>query len=104
MISPQAPNFDYYDANEPGVLLDADEKRGIYMLVERIRGLASAYRTINPILPNNRTNDDLRTSFFQEVLSRYNELLKDGLIDRKMLVAAATKRRQPIASGHSPLF
>jgi hypothetical protein len=49
VISPQAPNFDYYVEHEPGVLLRADSDRGVYKLVERLRGLATAYRECNPL-------------------------------------------------------
>jgi hypothetical protein len=104
VISPQAPNFDYYTANEPGVLLRADSDRGVYKLVERLRGLGAAYRDWNPLLPEGGTNDSLPQTFLGDVLDRYQVLLKDGILDRRLLAKACKKRRQPIAHGRAPLF
>ena len=49
VIAPKAPNFEYYIAHEPGMLLRADSERGVYMLIERLRGLGAAYQSINPL-------------------------------------------------------
>src|SRR5208282_4229693 len=88
VISPQAPNFDYYVAHEPGVLLRADSDRGVYKLVERLRGLGAAYRDWNPILPEGGTDDNLPRTFLGDVVCRYEELLNDRILDRRMLAAA----------------
>ena len=104
VISPQAPNFDYYTAYEPGVLLRADTDRGIYKLVERLRGLGTAYRDWNPLLPEGGTNDSLPRTFLGDVLYRYEELLKDGSLDRRLLAKACKNRRQPIARDRPPLL
>jgi hypothetical protein len=104
VIDPQAPNFDYYNAHEPGVLLRADAKRGVYLLVERLRGLGTAYRSRNPILPTGGTGDSLPRTFLGDVLYRYKELLDEGLLDRRMLMKACKNRRQPIANDRPPLL
>ena len=104
VISPEAPNFDYYIAHEPGVLLRADTNRGVYKLVERLRGLGTAYRDWNPLLPTGGTDDSLPRTFLSDVLYRYEELLKDGILDRRLLAKAIKNRRQPIASDRQPLL
>jgi len=104
VISPQAPNFDYYSAHEPGVLLRADKKRGVYLLVQRLRGLGSAYRDTNIVLPTGRTDDNLPKTFLGDVLYRYKQLLDSGILDRKLLAKACKDRRQPIASDRPPLL
>lgn len=106
VISPQAPNFDYYTAHEPGVLLRADIKRGVYMLVERLRALGSAYsrNNVNPILPNGHTDEHLSQTFLADVVSRYKALLDEGILDRRLLAKTCKKRRQPIARGRPPLL
>ncbi len=104
VISPQAPNFDYYTAHEPGVLLRADKNRGVYRLVERLRGLGAAYRRRNPVLPTGGTDDNLPRSFLGDVLCRYEELLGDGLLDRRLLAKACKSRRQVIARDREPLL
>jgi hypothetical protein len=106
VISPQAPNFDYYIAHEPGVLLRADDKRGVHLLVERLRGLGSAYNrhNVNPVLPDGKTDDTLPQTFLGDVLCRYKELLDAGMLDRRLLMRACKKRRQPIARKRSPLL
>jgi hypothetical protein len=106
VISPLAPNFDYYTAHEPGVLLRADEKRGVCLLVERLRGLGSAYNrnNINPILPDGRTDDSLAQTFLGDVVYRYKELLDAEILDRRMLAKACKRRRQPIARDRPPLL
>jgi hypothetical protein len=104
VISPQAPNFDYYSAHEPGVLLRADTKRGVYKLAERLRALGSAYRSVNPILPTGQKDDSLPLTFFEDVLYRYRELLDSGFLDRRLLAKACNKQRQPIARDRPPLL
>lgn len=105
VISPQAPNFDYYTAHEPGVLLRADDKRGVYLLVERLRGLGSAYRdSVNPVLPDGKKDDGLAQTFLEDVLYRYKELLDTGILDRRLLAKAYKIRRQPIARKRRPLL
>ena len=103
VISPQAPNFDYYAAHEPGVLLRADAKRGVYLLIERLRGLGSAYRSINPV-QQGKTDDSLPGTLLGDVLCRYKELLDDGYLDRRLLSKACGQRRQPIAKARPPLL
>ena len=97
VISPQTPNFDYYTAHEPGVLLRADTNRGVYKLVERLRGLGTAYRGRNPVLPTGGTDDSLPRLFLGDVLYRYEEPLRHGLLDRRLLAKAYKRWRQPIA-------
>jgi hypothetical protein len=104
VVSPQAPNFDYYVAHEPGVLLRADANRGVYKLVERLRGLGAAYRERQPVTPGEGTDNSLPGSLLGDVLYRYEELLKDGCLDRRLLAKACTRRRQKIASGRKPLL
>jgi hypothetical protein len=104
VTNPQAPNFDYYLAHEPGVLLRADTKRGVYLLVERLRGLAEAYRQMDPVLPDGKTNDHLPESFFGDVVYRYQELLGDKCLDRRRLLRACAARRQPIAGNRPPVL
>jgi hypothetical protein len=104
VISPQAPNFDYYIAHEPGALLRADANRGVYKLVERLRGLGSAYRDRNPLSPEGGTDDNLPQTFLRDVLYRYEELLRNGILDRELLEKACRSRRQPIARDRPPLL
>jgi hypothetical protein len=104
VINPLAPNFDYYTTHEPGVLLRADAKRGVHLLVERLRGLGSAYHAVNPILPTGGTDDNLPETFLGDVLYRYRQLLDDGILDRKLLAKACKNQRQPIASDRPPLL
>ena len=103
VISPQAPNFDYYAAHEPGVLLRADAKRGVYLLVERLRGLGAAYRSVNPV-QQGKTDDSLPVTLLGDVLYRYKELLDNGYLDRALLMRACDRRRQPIARARPPLL
>jgi len=105
VISPKAPNFDYYTAHKPGVLLRADDKRGAYLLVERLRALGSAYReNTNPVLPDGKTDDSLPQTLLEDVLYRYKELLDSGILDRRLLAKALKNRRQPIARDRPPLL
>jgi hypothetical protein len=104
VISPQAPNFDYYIAHEPGVLLRADAHRGVYKLVERLRALGTAYRNLPILLPTGGTDDSLPRTLLGDVLYRYEELLKDGSLDRRLLARACKDRRQPIARDRQPLL
>lgn len=67
VITPQTPNFDYYSAHEPGVLLRADTNRAFYKLVERLRGLGTAYRDRNPLLATGRTDDSLPGAFLVSI-------------------------------------
>jgi hypothetical protein len=104
VISVHAPNFDYYIAHEPGVLLRADTDRGVYKLVERLRGLGTAYQDVKPVLPTGGTNDSLPQTFLRDVLSRYQELLSGGSLNRGLLLSACQRRRQPIANARRPLL
>jgi hypothetical protein len=104
VISPQAPNFDYYSKHEPGVILRADAKRGVQLLVERLRALGSAYHDTPTILPNGQTADYLPEVFLKDVLARYKEMLDDGSLERAALQKACRDRRQPIACDRRPLL
>ena len=104
VISPKTPNFDYYSAHESGVLLRADTKRGVQLLVERLRGLGSAYNSMTTILATGKTDDTLPGVLLGDVVNRYQVLLDEGLLNRRLLAKACKKRRQTIAKRRPPLL